>query len=178
MEYAEQMKVISLIFLLLFSSQGLTDIYRWVDSGGTVVYSDEERPGAELIELPSSATTTYSAPKIQSITTDEVTQDQPPVPDYKISITAPAANESIWVNNGDVKVTLSIEPALSLDRGDAVQLYIDGQTVGEPQATLNYQFNNLSRGSHEIKANIINASGSELASDSIVFHLHRASKLN
>lgn len=170
------MRIIYLIFLLLFSSQVLAAIYRWVEPDGTVVFSDEERPGAELIELPPSAT--YSPPEVQQISQTESEKDSSPVPDYQISITAPAANESIWVNNGDVKVTLSIEPALNPDRGDAIQVYLDGQAVGEPQASTSYQFTNLSRGSHEITAKIISADDKELASDNIVFHLHRASKLN
>jgi hypothetical protein len=171
------MRVIYLIFLLLFSSQVLAAIYRWVEADGTVVFSDEERPGAELIELPPSAT--YSPPEVKQISQTESETDSSPVPpDYQISITAPAANESIWVNNGDVKVILSVEPALDVDRGDAIQVYLDGQTVGDPQATTSYQFTNLSRGSHEITAKIISADDKELASDNIVFHLHRASKLN
>ncbi|SFJ87004.1 DUF4124 domain-containing protein [Methylophaga sulfidovorans] len=170
------MRVIYLIFLLLFSSQVLSAIYRWVEPDGTVVFSDEEHPGAETIELPPSAT--YSPPEVQQVSQTEPEQDTSPAPDYQISITAPAANESIWVNNGDVKVTLSVEPALDVDRGDAIQVYLDGQTVGDPQATTSYQFTNLSRGSHEITAKIISADDKELASDNIVFHLHRASKLN
>tara|TARA_A100001391_G_scaffold41959_1_gene24173 strand:- start:2737 stop:3288 length:552 start_codon:yes stop_codon:yes gene_type:complete len=177
-EYAERMRVIYLIFFLLFSTQGLTAIYRWVDPSGTVVFSDEERPGAELIELPAS--TTYSSPDVEPVTSmnENVEQDTSPVPDYQLSITAPAANESIWVNDGDVTVTLSVEPALSQERGDGIQLFLDGQTVGEPQTTLTYQFSNLSRGSHELVAKLIDANGQELLSESIVFHLHRASKLN
>lgn len=178
MEYAEPMRLIYLIFFLLFSTQGLAAIYRWVDASGTVVFSDEERPGAELIELPAS--TTYSSPDVQPVTslTENVEEVSSPVPDYQLSITSPAANESIWVNDGNVTVKLNLEPALSEERGDAIQLTLDGQKVGEPQATLTYQFSNLSRGSHEVVANVIDADGQTLISESIVFHLHRASKLN
>ncbi|HEC72967.1 MAG TPA: DUF4124 domain-containing protein [Methylophaga aminisulfidivorans] len=172
------MRYILLILLTIMALTSHAQIYRWVDDSGDVVFSDEDHPGAEKVDLQES--TVYSSPNksipVEIETEPESTEQN--VPDYVINITSPADNESIWVNNGDVKVTMTVEPSLDKERGDGIVLLLDGNSAAGPQTTLSYQFSNLSRGSHQLEAKVVNNQGEEITSSSITFHLHQASQLN
>jgi len=92
---------------------------------------------------------------------------------------APANDESIWVNNGDVTVSTIVEPSLDAERGDKILLQLDGEAVSEPRSSTTFQLNNLSRGTHTLNALVVDSSGATLTSTgSVTFHLHRASVQN
>lgn len=176
------------LLLLLFILPAQAEIYRWVDDNGNVVFSDEPHPQAEKVDLPPSTTYTpvedEESSEILKLSPEEATgeeavEEQDAVPDYQLRIIAPANDESIWVNNGDVTVSMIVEPQLNAERGDRILLQLDGVAVGEPQASTTYQFNNLSRGTHSLTAQVVDSSGTTLtSSDTVTFHLHRASILN
>ena len=172
------------LLMLLFLLPVHAEIYRWVDDSGNVVFSDEPQPGAERVDLPPA--TTYTPVDEEALTDDilklspdvEDTQ-QADVPDYEIRIVAPANDESIWVNNGDVTVSMIVEPSLDAERGDKVMLQLDGEAVSEPRSATSFQLNNLSRGTHTLNAMVVDDSGATLTSTgTVTFHLHRASIQN
>lgn len=185
------MKYAWLIFLL-FTASTQAEIYRSVDAEGNVVFTDEPTAGAEKIDI--SPSTVISAD--DGITTGDAEADailklspegeavatEPEVdaiPNYQVRIIAPADDESIWVNNGNVTVSLIVEPQLSAERGDLIVLNVDGADTGIAQATTSFQLTNLSRGTHTVSASIIDTSGATLStSGTVTFHLHRASVLN
>lgn len=171
--------------MLLFILPVHAEIYRWVDDSGNVVFTDEPRPGAERVDLPPA--TTYTPVDDEALTDDilklspddEAAAQQTDAPDYQIRIVAPAHDESIWVNNGDVTVNMIVEPALDAERGDKVMLQLDGEPVSEPRSSTTFQLNNLSRGTHTLNAMVVNSNGATLTSTgSVTFHLHRASIQN
>jgi hypothetical protein len=169
---------------LIFALPLQAEIYRWVDANGNVVFTDEPHPDAETIDLPPS--TTYSpspdeaaADDILKLSPDDNADAVETLPDYEIRVVTPANDESIWVNNGNVSISLIVDPELDPERGDVVQLQLDDSNVGEPQALTAFQLNNLSRGTHTVSAQVLDASGAVLAtSEPVSFTLHRASKLN
>lgn len=173
------------LLMLLFLLPVHAEIYRWVDDSGNVVFSDEPQAGAERVDLPP--TTTYT-PVDEEAATDEILKLSPEdedeaqpqdVPDYQIRIVAPANDESIWVNNGDVTVSMIVEPTLDAERGDQVILRLDGEPVSEPRNTTTFQLNNLSRGTHSLNATVVDSNGVTLTSTgTVTFHLHRASIQN
>lgn len=179
------------ILFCIFTLSAQAEIYRWVDHEGNVVFSDESHPQAEVIEIspstvisPDNAITTgdAEADAILKLSPDDVPPIEEPtvaLPAYQLRVIAPANDESIWVNNGDVTVSLIVEPQLDIERGDMIVLSLDGATVGEPQATTSFQLPNLSRGSHTVSASIVSNTGTVMtSSDAITFHLHRTSVLN
>lgn len=175
------------LLLLFFLLPVHAEIYRWVDDNGNVVFTDEPKPGSEKVELPP--TTTYT-PIQQDAETDDLLKltpgdDQPgsdteaDIPDYQIRIASPADGESIWVNNGNVTVSMIVEPALDVERGHRIAVELNGQAVSEPQQSTTLQLNNLSRGSYSLFALIVDDSGNTLASSaSVSFQLHRSSIQN
>lgn len=173
------------LILFLFILPAQAEIYRWVDENGNVVFSDESHPSAETIDLPDSTTYTppeeESEPDILKLSPDEddIAESGDAVPAYQLRIIAPAHDESIWVNNGNVTVSLLVEPQLDAERGDRIRLELDGTPVGDPQSGTSFQLNNISRGSHNVTAYVVDEAGGTLtSSDTITFHLHRASIQN
>jgi len=177
------LRIMKLLWLLLFLFllPAHAEIYRWVDANGNVVYSDEPHPDAETIDLPASTTYTpveESEPDILTLSPDDEDNEEDAF-DYELRIIAPADDESIWVNNGNVTVSMVVEPGLDAERGDLVLLKIDGAETGPAQASTTFQLETLSRGTHTLSASVIAADGSVIStSEPVTFHLHRTSVLN
>lgn len=167
------------------------EIYRSVDAEGNVVFTDEPIAGAEKIDISPStvisaeqgiSTGDEEADEILKLSPEGFSATEPEVdaiPAYQVRVIAPAHDESIWVNNGDVTVSLIVEPQLDTERGDLIVLNVDGAAVGQAQASTSFQLTNLSRGTHTATATIVDSNGSALtSSETITFHLHRTSVLN
>lgn len=166
------------------------DIYRWVDDSGNVVFSDEPHADAEKIEV--SPSTVYTPQeniqqpddeqeilKLSPDGEDATSESQPSIPAYQLRIISPSDDESIWVNNGNVSVSIIVEPQLDPERGDLIQLQLDGENTGAPQASTSFQLSNISRGSHNITAMVTDNTGATMASSpTVTFHLHRTSIIN
>jgi hypothetical protein len=179
-----------IVFLFITSAQA--GIYRSVDAEGNVVFTDEPSPGAEKIEIsPSTVISSDQGITSGDEETDDILKLSPEgesqtfepeadaIPSYQIRIIAPADDESIWVNNGNVSVSMIVEPQLDAERGDLIVLNLDGADVGPAQPTTTFQLNNLSRGTHTVSATVVDRSGSALtSSETVTFHLHRTSVLN
>lgn len=165
-------------FLLIWPAQA--DIYRWVDEQGNVVFSDEPDPRAEKIELPASMTYTPE-PAVEEGLSEETAEAEPAadVPDYQLRIIAPADDESLWANDGNVTVSVIIEPALDTERGDKLLFVLDGNFVGEPLMQTSVQLLNLDRGTHSVSAAVVDSDGTVITDSApVTFHLHRTSVLN
>jgi hypothetical protein len=162
---------------LPFSLQA--DIYRSIDRDGNVTFTDEPNNKAELIELEELPT--YEAAPIPVLPAEAMPE---PVeedndlkkPKYKISITSPEQNQSIWTGGGVLTASVSVQPELNVNRADKVQFKLDGKKVGEPQTGLSYTFQNIERGSHILTVSVVNKKGKVIkASKSVLFHMHRNS---
>lgn len=139
------MKVYLMASLLVVSGLASAEIYRSVDSQGNVTFTDEPDKKAEKIELEELPT--YEAPFIPEIpvapaASEEQQQQDIAVPKYKISITSPEQNQSIWAGGGIVEVTVTITPELNSKRGDKLQFKLDGRNIGEPQSSTSYTIDN------------------------------------
>jgi len=84
-----------------------------------------------------------------------------------IVIVTPANDTAIRVNTGNITVNVSLEPGLNHDRGDQIALYMDGNKVSEGSAT-QFNLDNIDRGTHTLKASVIDASGKAVISSTPV----------
>jgi hypothetical protein len=177
--YDSVMKYRLLILFLLPLAVQADDIYRSVDRDGNVTFTDEPDTKAELIELEELPT--YEAAPLPILPIETAVPEEEPVekvnkPKYKISITSPEQNQSIWAGGGILTATVSVQPELNSQRADKVQFKLDGKKVGEPQTGLTYSFENLDRGSHILAVSVVNNKGKILkTSKSVLFHVHRKS---
>jgi hypothetical protein len=156
------------IFLLagLLAAGALAaEAYRWVDSDGVIHYSDRPQPGAEEIELPEANTTDMrryeprpgsSKPTTGEAESGDETAGGAGFTSYEaLSITSPAAEETLWNIEGVLSVSLALSPGLQ--PGHQVRVYFDGQ----PRMVegTSFQLGEVWRGVHNIQAEVLDPTG-------------------
>lgn len=148
-------------------------VYKYVDSDGNVIYTDQPRPGAERVKLPEPST--YSPPKLPPATPPAAEKDEAQDIYTSLAISSPGNDETIWDNTGNITVTYSLKPALKSKRGHRMVVLVDGQAL-EPLKDTRVLLENVDRGTHHLKARIIDADGAVLIeSGETTVHLHRQS---
>ncbi|PCH65457.1 MAG: DUF4124 domain-containing protein [Gammaproteobacteria bacterium] len=152
------------------------EVYRWVDKSGTVIYSDQPHPDAELVDIQTSPSYTPVAIPEQALSATEDVQDEIEVPAYQIKIVSPENDVSIRDNAGTVTISVDVVPELDVDRADQLTVKLDGQTLSEPQSSTSFTLTNIERGTHTAQVSIVDKSSNTLQSSQIVtFHLQRHS---
>ncbi len=162
-----------LILLSLCVSAAYAGMYKWEDVDGKIHYTDQP-PDSQAEELSLPPISTYKAPDLQGEQEfqqdGEVLepQDGPEVIVYeKLVITSPKMNETIRNNDGAVPVNYTATPG-GLNPGHKYRLLLDGR-VQEGASSLV----NVARGSHSVKAQIVDENGAvQLSSQAVIFHLH------
>jgi hypothetical protein len=145
---------ILLLMALLVSAAAMADVYKWTDEDGVVHYSDQPHPGAERIQI--SGTNTFSAPTVRRRATTDDTAESTEFAGYdSLTITSPAAEETLWNIEGVLNVSLSVTPALQ--PGHQVRVYFDGNP--REVAGLSFQIEEVYRGVHNLQAEILDATG-------------------
>ncbi len=148
------------LIIILAAGAVLAQAYKWVDEDGVVHYSDRPREGAELIELPKSSTRPAPRPARRSTvsqpTPAATTEAEQAVFKYEsITISSPAAEETLWNIESVLNVSLSIKPGLR--SGHQIRVYFDG----EPRMVSgsSFQLEEVYRGIHNLQAEIVDESG-------------------
>lgn len=160
--------------LVLFTFSLNADVYRLQDENGRIIYSDQYHPDAELVSVGKS--TSYKSPVINNIPEKVATEESR---GYSLSILSPQEGEAIWGNDGELPVSVDLQPELNLGKGAKLLISLDGETVGEPQASTNFNVPIIERGAHTISVLLVNKAGVTLATSQVVsFQLHRASARN
>ena len=163
-------------------------IYKTVDKDGNVVFTDvPPRDGSDAVKLekynvytpptptPSPAADDGRQNRAADTAEDESAEQQARYD--RISIIAPAHDESIRQNAGTVNVSVGISPKLHTSAGHRVQILLDGEVVADGAST-NVVLENVDRGTHQIAAQVANANGDILAQSApSTFHLLRYSVL-
>jgi hypothetical protein len=168
--------VVSLLLAVCLFSVDAHNVYRWVAPDGSIYYSDQPHPGADIITLPEWT---------QPLSPHEIRRplSRPTVkPVFTIynnlAITRPKAKETIRDNSGNVQITLAIAPELDVAENHKIQILLDGQKYGEPIDSLELLLTGIERGKHTVAARVVNERGRVLIkSRSVTFYLHHASPL-
>ncbi len=165
-----------IVLLVLLTGLAQAEIYKTTNADGEVIFSDQPSPGAEQVQLPELPT--YSAPSAHTrARTTSAAQKQPPKSHYQSMVfTTPEDDATLRTNLGDVSASVSLQPVLKIRLGHRIQYYLDDVPHGKPVAMTKISFTNLDRGSHLLSASVVDAQGNSIIStDTVVFHLHRAS---
>jgi len=163
-------------------------IYRVTDADGNVVFTDvppradEKSDPVELssgstfeIEdaLPSGSSDSPAASWSSDSTDDENTDDIQAIGYEMLQVVSPANDSSVRENAGNVAVSVAVNPELR--PGNRVQLEMDGKVI-RTTTTTQINLTEVDRGSHVLRAHIIDDSGDRLiSSEPSVFHLSRYS---
>lgn len=168
-------RAITVLLLLVTLPAGAA--YKWTKPDGTVVFSDEPpHPDAEEIKL--KLTPTVPAEKIP-LPPPKKSAPGPAATRYtRLTITTPEDDTTVFDNEGNVTVTITSEPALNSDQEHKVVIELDGETT-EPATDYEVTLAQVDRGTHTIRAHILDAAGKTvISSDSVTFHLKRFSRLH
>jgi hypothetical protein len=149
-------------------------IYRSVDENGNVVFSDQPpAPGqeGEQVELGDLNTAPPPEPRPRPAPAERKPE---PAPAPAVSITSPENETTIAMGPGNFSVSGNAEPPLG--PGERLQLFMDGEAVGPPQASANWGLQGVLRGPHDLVIRRVNNSGKTVAeSDSVRVYVLRPS---
>ncbi|MET0122767.1 MAG: DUF4124 domain-containing protein [Candidatus Thiodiazotropha sp. 6PLUC9] len=164
------MRIVIIIVILLLSQPLMArDVYKWVTEDGEVVYSESYQPGAEKIRVSdekrkSSLNVENLDKESEAAATGEYTN---------FDIVQPGNDETIRSAEGSVSVGLSISPPLG--SGHIIHLYVDGRKLDSDITTSQLVLQQLSRGTHTLNAEILDAEGNKMKeTGSTTFHLRQA----
>ncbi|MGI9270215.1 MAG: DUF4124 domain-containing protein [Woeseiaceae bacterium] len=144
---------------LLAATMALADgAWKWTDENGVVHYSDVPVEGAEAVNITEYNRDTganLSRNRAPSNSADDEPTTEVPFRYESITVSSPAAEETLWNIEGTLSVNVSLSPGLR--SGHQVRAYFDGkaQMVQGTSFTLNEVY----RGVHNLQVEIIDASG-------------------
>lgn len=162
------------LFICLLPLHAHAGVYTYIDADGNRVYTDQPQSNnAERIELAPSNNMSGGAP-IQPPPVS-LTMEEPKPPAYQmLRILIPEPDATIREITGNMIVTLTSEPGLLPEH--SYRLLLDGQIVGTPGRSPVFPLENIDRGTHQLSAEIIDASGRILErTPSQPFHMKRIS---
>jgi len=156
--------------------------YKWVDSKGVTHY-DAKKPNhdAEVITTVDSPAASSPAPYPSQGNSDGDTHDEgseDSATGYsKFAIAEPESEATIRSNEGIVNISFFITPGLR--SGHKIVITLDGRKLKDQLSSTQFSLKDLPRGTHTLKADIIDAKGQILSSTQTVsFHLRQHSILN
>ena len=174
------MRILFLLAALIAFPAGATDVYRWVDGSGQAHYSDQWQPGAEKVHIAESPG--FSTPQAgQGGNAGNGSGAGKPATAgsryESLEIARPAEQEVLWNIEGQLPVSVQVTPALQ--PGDGLRLFLDGKQQEVAAGNTEVQLQDVFRGAHTIKAQVVNQTGSvQIESPVTNFAVRQTSTLN
>lgn len=156
--------IIALIAVLLIgSAQASGQVYKVVDEEGRVTYTDSppaDEEAGESVQVPE--VNTQPAVKPRPDQDSQATADKGAGGYRDVYIAQPAHESTVPPGQLDVVVQVVTDPALKPSH--RVQVFYDGEPYAPPAATTSVVLSELYRGTHQIRAQIIDADNRVVAS--------------
>jgi hypothetical protein len=97
-------------------------------------------------------------------------------PYTSIRVLSPTNEATIFDNNGVVAVDIELIPALHVNAGHRLRVRVDDTVVAPDRAQLRFQLDNVDRGEHWLRIEVLDAGGNTLITAAPVkFQMWRAS---
>ncbi len=148
-------------------------VYRWVDSGGTVHYSDDAPASAEAVILewsdgeylewadPVGAGSLARAQLARSAQAVRATAVYP-----VLKVASPAPHETVWADNGRIEIVALTSPPLH--RNQAFVYKLDGVVRAGPTHRYSVTLGKVFRGSHTVSVAVVDDAGQVVQSSAPV----------
>ena len=158
------------------SAVAAAEIFKTVDEHGNVVFSDIPPPPSQTSEpVTINPVNTFNMP-VPEVTAPPAEADVPEeVAQYdRLTILAPANEETVRENAGNVTVAIALTPPLRA--GDQLVLYMDGNRSPVRAQGTSFRLENVNRGTHTIGVRVLDDAGRIAAeAETSIFHLQRVS---
>jgi hypothetical protein len=163
--------IVTLLLFALVAIASHAEIYKGTDAEGNTIYSDEELPNGT--EIPTPSPNTVIMPKPKKVVKDDT---EKPASYTLFKILSPGNDETLRISSGNIEVSLSVIPELDIKQGHSISVYIDGETAISKTTEMKLQIPNVSRGSHNLQAEIKDETNEVIIqSNDVTFHMKRAS---
>jgi hypothetical protein len=154
-------------------------IYQQSDSTGNITYSDVALSDEAAImdnneTLPNKIYSPQTTPiSVVSIKKNSSSTSEPHIP-YTVFTIASPLNGETFQNAVSIPVSMTLEP--ELQKGDTIQLYVDGQTWHAPSASTQLSLYEIERGTHQVKAKVIDSTKTKIQeSNNVTIYVQRTS---
>ncbi len=170
----KQSQIVAAFLILIASLSIHAAIYKFYDENGNVIYSDQPGPGA--VEIEKRDVQAIKGPRLRPATKLSPPQKKQPFVYKELRITSPEDDATIWDNNGDVNVDITVIPQLRTKLGHKLVLSLDGKQVSEPGTATSFALHGIDRGTHSVSVSIVDKTGKTImSSNSVTFHLKKQS---
>lgn len=165
---------LALVLIALLSVQPAlaVTVYKYVDENGNVVFTDEPRKGAEVLDV-------QPVPTVPAIPVPPPAAAPAKQADFrynKVVIVSPEDQKNFINEVEPIVVQVALSPALRKD--DNVQLLLNGAAHGAPGKSTTFTLEQLDRGEYQAAVKILDKDGQEVgASSAVQFFVKRHSKL-
>lgn len=140
----------------LYAFTATAGLYKGLDEGGNVIYSDKPFENSQQFTPP--AITVVDAPRVPPKKEEVVEEETAETKYTKFSISAPKNDEVIW-DNPQLTIALKVTPALNIAEGHRTWLLMDGKPLVKNSQSLFLQIGRADRGEHQLQAQIRNKKG-------------------
>ena len=163
---------------MLLNTPAIAEVYKKTNPDGSIIYSDTPLDGGKAITPPGlTPTPSVKYPKKQL--TVETPTDNKPLVYSTFEITSPKDQAIIRGNNGNLSLTIGIEPPLQTAFKHSISIILDGLVVKTDLKSNSFQLKNLDRGRHTLSARLLDAKKKVLKSSStLTVHIKRHSALH
>jgi Domain of unknown function (DUF4124) len=136
---------------------GAEPAWRWVDADGVTHYSDRPVPGAEQVELQTSAPRTpIVASTSRAVTPAPGPEPAAATPRYtRFDIVSPTQQETLWNIGTTLDVQVAVAPQLL--PGHHLDVTLDGQRQRVAASGSSLTLTEVYRGIHTVQAVIVDA---------------------
>lgn len=163
---------LALLALLSIQSATAATVYKYVDENGNVVFTDEPRKGAEVLDV-------QPVPTIPAIPVPPPSKGPEKKADFrynKVVIVSPEDQKNFINEAEPIVVQVALSPALR--NTDNVQLLLNGAPHGAPGKSTTFTLEQLDRGEYMAAVKVLDKDGQEMGtSESVQFFVKRHSKL-
>ncbi len=162
--------IISFILFISIGSVVAETVYKTIDEDGNAIFTDKPSENAEEIKLQKLQTIKNPNPSKYTSKPKRAKEETL----YKtLSVTNPADGAGLRINNGNVSISLLLQPPLRASH--KIIIRVDGKEVSNGLAS-SVSLQNMDRGTHSITASVVDGNGKQMISTSSTFSLLRASQ--
>lgn len=163
---------LALLTLLSIQSATAATVYKYIDENGNVVFTDEPRKGAEVLDV-------QPVPTIPAIPVPPPSKGPEKKAEFrynKVVIVSPEDQQNFINEANPIIVQVALSPALR--NSDSVQLLLNGAPHGAPGKNTRFTLEQLGRGEYNAVVKVLDKDGNEVGvSDAVQFFVKRHSKL-